>query len=287
MSVAPASPSSSEPLKDTRLSHPSPGKAARRFRGQAVDLPGEVHVTEQVFHKGLELGPLAGGHRGEHRRGRRHALRELGQQLVEVLRLAREKVAETFHELFEARIERLAGRALLDHLVERVESIADVLTLAGAGGGHGARHLVEVGLHDLLAQPLQQLLEALSRLARGELVATQFSYAAGEVLWEQREFRAALGHDLLGHLPAPFVPGVAGFAFELVERPTLLADDLIQLVGYLAVGTSEIVLLALLAAARLRSAPAVPAAPRCGGRCGPRIPPAACGAGRGRHPRGT
>ena len=154
--------------------HPPVPLLAREGRPQVpaetVDLPREVHVAQQLVHEPLQLGPLAGRHRREHRRGGRHPLRQLLEQLVEVLRVAGEQVAVLLHELLEARVERLAGGSLLHHLVEGVEGVADVLALLGASRRRRSGDLVEVGLHDLLAQPLEELLEALAGLARGELV---------------------------------------------------------------------------------------------------------------------
>ena len=93
MSVVSANPMPSPPLKDTRRSHCSPGKTAAQVSRQTTHLPGEVHVAQKLVHQLLQLRPLAGRHRGEHRRGGRHALGELFEELVEVLRITGEQVA--------------------------------------------------------------------------------------------------------------------------------------------------------------------------------------------------
>ena len=60
-----------------------------------------------------------------------HALGQLLEQLVEGLRVAGEHVAVLLHELLEARVERLAPLALLEHLVEGVEGVAHARHLLG------------------------------------------------------------------------------------------------------------------------------------------------------------
>ncbi len=111
-----------------------------------------------------QLGPLAGGHRGEHRRGRRHALSELLQQLVEVLRLAREKVAERSMNCSKPGSSG-SPAARCSIILLRASRASRMCSRSSAPVADTAlRHLVEVGLHDLLAQPLQQLLEALAGL---------------------------------------------------------------------------------------------------------------------------
>ena len=61
--------------------------------------------------------------------------------------------------------------SLLDHLVQRVEGVADALSLLGTDRRGCSRHLVQVGLHHLFTQSFDELLEALPRLARGKAVA--------------------------------------------------------------------------------------------------------------------
>ena len=167
---------------------------------QPIDLPREIHVAEKLVHERLQLGPLSGAHRRQHRRGCRHPLRELLEKLVEVLRVTGEQVAVLPHELLEARVERLPLAPLLHHPVEGVEGVADVLALLGTRRGRRPGQLVEIGLHDLLAQALEELLEVLPRFGRGELVALQPVHAAGEILREQPELRPSLADGVLGHL---------------------------------------------------------------------------------------
>ena len=154
----------------TAEGHPPIPLLARKGRPQVsrqtVDLPGKVHVAQKLVHQLLQLRPLARRHRREHRRGGRHPSSKLFEELVEVLRITREQVAVLLHELLETRVQRFSRRALFHHRVQGVEGVADALALGGADCGRRAGHLVEVGLHGLLAQALQELLEALARLDR-------------------------------------------------------------------------------------------------------------------------
>ena len=124
---------------------PGVGERLLEVAGQPVDLPPQVHVLEQRLGQPLELRPLLGRHRVPHGLGRRHAGGQLLEQLVEVLRVTREEVAELLHERLEARVDRLTRLALLDHAVERVEGLAHVLELGRVGIGQRLGHLVEVG----------------------------------------------------------------------------------------------------------------------------------------------
>ena len=68
---------------------------------ELVDLPAQVHVLEQLLGETLELRPLLGRHRVEHRLHGRHALGHDLEQLVEVLRVLWEEVAVALHEALE------------------------------------------------------------------------------------------------------------------------------------------------------------------------------------------
>ena len=150
---------------------------------------------------------------------------ELFQELVEIFRLTWEKVAVLLHELLETWIERFSRRALLDHLVQSIEGISDVLALRRARRRRCPGHLVEVGLHHLLPEALEQLVETLSRLARGEVVVRQAAHATGQVLREETELGAPLAHDLVCYLSAPLVARGTGLRLESVQRLALLLDD--------------------------------------------------------------
>ena len=60
-STASAMPRGSpRPLVWNRLPHPSPGNAPSEVLLEAVHLPAQVHVVEELGREGLELGPLLG-----------------------------------------------------------------------------------------------------------------------------------------------------------------------------------------------------------------------------------
>ena len=146
-------------------------------------------------------------------------MRELFEQLVEVLRVTGEQVAVLLHELLEARVERLPVAPLLQHLVEGVEAGAEVLALLGAVAAAAPASLVELGLDDLLAQPLEELLEVLPRLGRGEVVVLQPVHAG-------RRDPSGSSSSSACRSPTAFSvtsrrrssPELARFLLELVER---------------------------------------------------------------------
>ena len=84
------------------------------------------------------------------------------EQLVEGLRVLREEVAEALHELLEVGL--LAALALLEHLVERGQHVLHARHVLGRHVLHRPGHLVDVALHQLLAELVEQLLEPLAGL---------------------------------------------------------------------------------------------------------------------------
>ena len=131
---------------------------------QLVDLPAQVHVLEQLLGQALQLRPLLGRHRVEHRLHRRHALGHDLEQLVEVLRVLGEEVAVALHELVEVGAPRPRSRCSSISLSSASMSFIRCMS-SGETLLHRAGHLVEVALHELLAQLVDELLELLARLA--------------------------------------------------------------------------------------------------------------------------
>ena len=120
--------------------------------------------------------------------------------------------------------------------------------LLGIGVGQRLGHLVEVGLGHLLAQLLHQLLEVLAGLGGHEFVVLQPPHGAGQVAREQVELHASLGGHLVGHLLAALVARGLGIGLELLDPGTLLGQHLLQLLGHLAVGPTEVTPVELLLA---------------------------------------
>ena len=113
--AASAKPSGSWPAEVVALLPARVGERLAEVGGEPVDLPAQVHVLQQLVGQALELRPLLGRHRVEHRLHGRHLLRHLLEQLVEGLRVAGEEVAELLHEALEGDVGVLAALALLEH----------------------------------------------------------------------------------------------------------------------------------------------------------------------------
>ena len=171
------------------------------------------------------------------------------------------------HELLEVRL--LAVGPLLEHVVELGHHVLHAGHVLGGDVLHGPGHLVELLLHQLLPELLEQVVEALLGLVRLELVVLQASNLAGQVVGQHVELHLLGRRCLLGQLGIPggllrravlAVPGsVVSYKAELeigqrrpvVEGLALLVDEIGQLVVDLVVHTAEIVVrqafLALLA----------------------------------------
>ena len=215
--------------------------------GQLVDLPPQVHVLEQLLREPLELRPLLGRHRVEHRLHGRHLLGHLLEELVEVLRVPREEIAELGHEALERGLGVLAGLAHLEQLVERAEHVLHARHVLGAHVAHRPGHLVEVALHELLLELVDQLVEAFPRLRGGEVVVAQLPHHAGQVGRQHVELGATLGRHLLGDLAPALVARVARLLLELVDARPLHLDHVAQLLGDVVVDPAEVVALELVA----------------------------------------
>ena len=216
---------------------------------ELTHLPAQVHVFEQLIAELLQLGTLLGRHRVHHRLHRGHAPGHLLEQLVEGLGILREEVAELLHELLELRI--LASLALLEHLVEPGDHVFHVLQVFGRHALHGTRHLIDHLLRQLLADLVEQLLEPLRSLSRLEVVGLQFADFAGKVVGQHVEAEVAVGGCISCSLGSAFVATALCRLGGVVDGVTLFVDDVVQLVGDLAVHATEVVLveslLALLA----------------------------------------
>jgi hypothetical protein len=206
---------------------------------ELIELPAQVHVAEQLIAELLHLGPLLGRHRVEHRLHRRHATGHLLEQLLQRLRVLREEVAELLHELLEPGV--LATLLPVEHLVEGGEHVLHALHVARGHVLHALGHLVDHLLHELLAQPVEHLLETLLGLARLEVVGAQFAHLAGQVVRHEIESHVALGGHLAGGVGAPLVTTRLRIAHGVLDRVSLLVDDVVELARDLVVDTAEIV----------------------------------------------
>ena len=216
---------------------------------ELVHLPAQVHVLEQRLGQALQLRPLLGRHRVEHRLHGRHALRHDLEQLVERLGVLGEEVAVALHELLEGGLRVLPGLLHGEQVVEVVEHVLHALHGLGGHLLHGPGHLVEVALRHLLAELVHQLVELLARLAGGELVLLELLHHPGEVGREHVELEVPLGHDLVGDLLPAGVAALAGLPRQLVEALALHVEHLAERLGDLLVHAAEVVALELVAPA--------------------------------------
>ena len=169
-------------------------------------------------------------------------LGQLLEQLVERLRVLREEVPVLLHELLEARV--LAPLAALEHLVEGGHHVLHPGQVLGRHLLHRPAHLLEELVGELLAQPVEQRLEAARRLLRLEVVLLQLADLAGEVVGQEVEPHVAVHRRLPGGLGPALVagaPGVRlGLAHGVVDGVALLVDDVVELAGDLVVDAAEV-----------------------------------------------
>ena len=156
--MASENPSGSRPLKSYALLPAHLREHAAQVLAELVHLPAQVHVLHQLVDELLELGPLLGRHRVQHRLHRRHALRHDLEQLVERLRVLGEEVAEACSmnssNSGSSPRSRRSSIWLSSASMSFMRCICFGLMFCMARG-----HLVDVVLHELLAELVQQLLE--------------------------------------------------------------------------------------------------------------------------------
>ena len=215
--------------------------------GQLIDLPAQVHVLEEALGETLELGALLGRHRVHELLHLGHRLGHLLEQLVEGLRVPGEEVAVALHEPLEVGL--LAPLALLEHLVELGEHVLHALHALRAHVLHAFGHLVEVALHQLLAQLVHELLEALARAVVHPVVLLELLDLAREVGRELVELLAALLGQVVDDLLTPAVTRLQRLVDPSLDALALLIRDLAQLLGDLLVHAAEVVVLEHLAPA--------------------------------------
>ena len=154
---------------------------------------------------------------------------QLLEQLVEVLRVAGEHVAELGHELLEARVEVFALLALFEHAVERVVGVAHALHLLGAHVGERVRGALEERVGHLAPKLLHQLLELLARLGGHEVVVLERADPPRRVVGLEVERHTPLGRDVVGHLAPALVARRAGLLDQVVDGGSLVLFDVVEL----------------------------------------------------------
>ena len=164
---------------ERRFPPPQVGERRGQVRAQPVDLEREIHVLQDLLGERPELGALLGRHRGQQPGHRRHPGGHLLEQLVERLRVAGEEVAVALHEPLE--VVGLAPLALLDHLVQLGEHVAEPGEVLGRHRSQPLGHAAEVRAHHLLADVLHQLVEGRLRLGIDEPVVAQLADPARDV----------------------------------------------------------------------------------------------------------
>ena len=191
--------SGSSPRKPIWRSHGSCGNACCRFRAELVDLPAEVHVLEQRLGQRLELRALLGRHRVHELLHLRHRLRHLLEQLVERSAGCRGKKSP-----WRSMNPSKSGSSPRSRCSSIWLSSASMSFIRAMRSGvevlHALGHLVEVALHQLLAQLVHELLELLARGVVHPLVLLERLHLAGEVGRELVELFAALLGDVFDDL---------------------------------------------------------------------------------------
>jgi hypothetical protein len=128
---------------------------------------------------GSSLRPKVGSSQGS------DALRQRLEQLVEVARVLGKHVAVARHEPIEVVV--VASVARRDHLVQVGKHVLDARQILGFDVAHRPGEVLEVGVEDLLLQPVNELLEAAPRLLGCELVVHQLAQPAPGIGGERIE----------------------------------------------------------------------------------------------------
>ena len=169
----------------------------------------------------------------------RHPTRHVLQELVQALRVVGEQVAVALHEPVEVVL--LAARALLDHLVELGEHVAEVRELLGRDVLHALGHAAEVRAQHLLAQVLHQLVEHPLRLRIDEPVVLELADHPRRVGRERIEEQLAHPRVVLGleRQRAPFaVQDLVELLPDLLER-TAEVERLLLLLPHVVQAAAE------------------------------------------------
>ena len=219
-------------------------KCLLQIAAELAHLPLQVHVFEQRIRELLDLRALFGRHRVQQLLHGRHRLRHLLQQFVQCLGVAREEIPEVLHELLEVRL--LASLALLEHLVEARQHVLHPRQLLGRHVLHALGHLVEVALHQLLAQLVHQAFELRPSGVVHEVIVLQRLHAARKIVGDQIEFETAFLRQLFDDFAAAFVIAGTSFLDAPIHSGALVLHDIVELLRDVVVHPAEITLFQLL-----------------------------------------
>ena len=202
----------------------------QRFR-ELVHRGLQSGIVERGAEQLLELIAHVARHRLPQRTHRRHALGQLTEQVVPVLRAAGELGVLPLEGL---EVGLAALHPLLQGAVEVADHLPRPLELFGREILQRLAHVLEVRAQDLLLQLLEELLIFLGRLRFDELVILQRADRAAEILRQRVELREALLREPFHGLMQLFVRRLGGAAplealaleplhvlelfFQLVER---------------------------------------------------------------------
>ena len=131
--------------------------------------------------------------------------------------------------------------ALVEHVVELRHHVFEPFHVFGRHVAHTFGHLVELALHQLLAQSIHEIVEALLCVGGLEVVVLEPFDLAGEVLREQVELDVLLGDRILGQVVTTIIARVTGLVGQGLECRTFLADQFAQFLSDFVVDTAQVV----------------------------------------------
>ena len=173
------------------------GEQQVEVRGQLLEVDEQAVVAQESLHHRFELRPLFGRHRAQERLHRGHPLGQLVDDVVEALG-AREEPPVYGQELSDV------GVAATDALPDQLVQVADHLAVRGKflrrRGADGLAHPADELVQHLLAEPLDEVLEACSGLGFEEVVFTQVVDALAHVARKGVEPVQPLGGDVAEEL---------------------------------------------------------------------------------------
>ena len=195
--------------------------------GEVIHRVLQAGIVEGRTEQLLELRAHVRGHGLPERTHRGHALRELAQKIVPILRASGELGVLPLERL-EVRLSAL--HALLQRAIEVPDHLSRALELLGSKVLQRLAHVLEVRAEDLLLQLLQELLVFLRCLRLDELVVLERAHRATEILRQCVELRHSFRRELLHRRLQLLVrcfrvpPPIESIALELLHLLELLLE---------------------------------------------------------------